>query len=203
MKARDWQQLLAVQARQGKALFTPTELANVSGVPRRILNVELTRLVKCGVLARYAQGLYGLPDRPVPLELLLGHLDPHAYVTGMYALMRQGFVTQVPAMVSCFTSRRHFNRLMETPDGRLEFVTVRPPIYRREAQGMARPEQALCDFVYLALRRGHDPAALLTFRRLNAFKPSRLARLLKRYPSTVGTCVWRILNAEGAPKPPG
>ena len=193
MKTRDWQKLLAAHAREGKTLFTPTELANLSGVPRRLLNVELSRLVKYGVLTRFAQGLYGLPGQTVPPERLLGNLDPHAYVTGHYALLRHGVVTQAPSAVTGFTSRRHFRRLIVTPAGQLEFVTVRPPVYRRDDRGMAGPEQALCDWVYLSRRRGHDPVGLLTFRRLSGFRPAVLARLLRRYPGTVAKTVQRIM----------
>jgi hypothetical protein len=113
------------------------------------------------------------------------NLDPHAYVTGTYALMRQGLVTQVPAAITCFTTRRHFRRELQTPAGRIEFVCVKPPIYRREVRAIAGPELALCDFVYIALRRGQNPAGLLTYRRLNSLKPSVLDRTVKRYPGTV------------------
>ena len=188
MKTRDWQKLFGEQSRLGKQLFTTTELANVSGTARRVINVEMARLVKYGVIQRYARGLYGLPEAVSP-EGLVSAIDPYAYMTGLYALMRHGLVTQVAAVVTCFTVRRHYHREWETPAGRIEFVCVKPPVYRREARGMAGPEQALCDFVYLALRRGTDPRSLATFRRLATLKPSRLSRVARRYPSTVARCV--------------
>ncbi|MFH0983245.1 MAG: hypothetical protein V2A79_17130 [Planctomycetota bacterium] len=188
MKTRDWQKLFGEQSRLGKQLFTTTELANATGTPRRVINVEMVRLVRYGVVNRYARGLYGLPEN-VSLEKLVAALDPYAYVTGMYALVRHGLVTQVPAVVTCFTVRRHYHREWETPAGRIEFVCVKPPVYRREVEGTAGPEQALCDFVYLALRRGTDPRSLATFRRLTTLKPSLLSRVVKRYPSTVARCV--------------
>lgn len=194
MKTREWQSLFAAQAKLGKMVFTPTELANASGVPRRNLNVELTRLVKYGTVVRYAKGLYGPFGSIVPLELLLPHLDPHAYITGLYALMKQGAVTQVPVTITCFTSRRHFSRDIQTPAGRIEFVCVKQPIYRREERFLAGPELALCDFAYIALRRGQDPAGLATFRRLNSLRRSVLARIMKRYPGTVRRCITDLLK---------
>jgi hypothetical protein len=194
MKTREWQNLFAAQAKLGKVVFTPTELSNASGVPRQSLNVELTRLVKYGAAIRYAKGLYGPFGSLVPLELLLPHLDPHAYITGLFALMKHGVVTQVPVAITCFTSRRHFSRDLQTPAGRLEFVCVKPPIYRREERSLAGPELALCDFAYLALRRGQDPAGLATFRRLNTLKRSVLTRIMKRYPVTVRQCVTDLLK---------
>lgn len=184
MKARDWQKLFSEQARLGKHLFTTTELANAAGLPRRVVNVEMTRLVAYGLVQRYARGLYGLPGS-VTLEQLVSHVDPCAYITGAYALMRHGLVTQVPAVITVFSPRRHSRREVPTPEGRIEFVCVRPPIYQGRAQHVAGPESALLDFVYLALRRGMDPGGLVTFRKLGSLKKSVLARTAKRYPATV------------------
>ena len=189
MNTRRWQNLLAEQARLGKVLFTLTELANAAGVPGHIVNVEMTRLVKYGVAVRYAKGLYGLAGSLVLPDQLVPFMDPHAYITGAYALMKHGVVTQAPTVITCFTSRRHYRREMQTPVGRIEFVCVKPPIYRREVRTVAGPELAICDFVYMALRRGMEPTALLTFRRLQHLSNSVLARSVKQYPATVGPCI--------------
>jgi hypothetical protein len=185
MKTREWQSLFSAQAGLGKTLFTLTELANASGAPRRIVNVEMARLVKYGVVVRHAKGLYGLAGTNVPLETLLRGLDPHAYVTGAYALMRRGLVTQAPTVITAFTTRRHSRTDVQTPDGRIEFVCVTPPMYRREVIFIAGPELALCDYVYIARRRGMNPAALVTLRHLWDLKKPLLMRILKRYPDTV------------------
>ncbi len=185
MKTRKWQDLLSEQARLGKAIFTLTELANAAGVPRRIVNVEMARLVKYGVTVRHAKGLYGLSGHIVLPEQLLACMDPHGYITGAYVLMQHGFVTQVPTVITAFTTRRHYRREIETPVGRIEFVCVKPPIYRPEVRTLAGPELALCDFVYMNLRRGRNPESILTFRRLKHLKRAELWRAVKRYPSTV------------------
>jgi hypothetical protein len=185
MKTREWQKLLGEQAKVGKTLFTLTELANASGAPRRVINVEMARLVKYGVVVRHAKGLYGLAGASVPLEALLNALDPHAYVTGAYALMRHGFVTQVPAAIEAFTTRRHSRTDVQTPAGRIEFVCVTAPIYRREVKFVAGSELALCDYVYIARRRGMNPATLVTLRHVRDLKKPLLMRTLKRYPATV------------------
>lgn len=194
MKMREWQKLFSEQARLGKSLFTVTELANASGAPRPVVAVEMARLVKYGVVARYAQGLYGLAGTVVPAEKLLHSRDPHAYITGAYALMQHGLITQVPTVITAFSSHRHTRREIPTPAGRIEFVCVKPPVYRREVMSMAGPELALCDFVYLARRRGMDPAALATFRRLKKLRRAVLARAAKRYPSTVKRCVSALVS---------
>jgi len=196
VKAREWRNLFVGQARLGKVLFTFTELANASGVRGGRLNVELSRLVKYGVVVRHAKGIYGVADGVVSAEQLLASLDPCAYLTGAYVLVQEGLVTQVPSVITCFTARRHFRREIQTPAGRMEFVCVKPPIYRGDVGSRACAEQALCDWVYLALRRGQSPAGMLTFRRLDHLRRSILNRVLRRYPETVRRAVGALLEKK-------
>ena len=197
MKALDWMRFLEAQYRQhGKSLFRVAELANVAGRDAHALNIELARLMKMGVIARYATGVYGLPGRATP-EQLVPILDDGAYLTGAYALYRHNRITQTPTEITCFTNRRH-NRSRErtTPFGRLVFVRVVATIYSKPANGvLAPPEQALSDFVQLARRQGLDPSAIVTFRGLSNLSQRRLSLILKRYPPTVGRQVRQILSA--------
>ena len=136
MKASVWQRFFEEQ-RDGhqKVLFTVTELANVAGVSRTALNVELTRLRRRDVLAKYAHGLYGLPGA-VTAETLVPAIDSHAYITGHYALYQHQLVTQVPTRITCFTDRRSPRaRQRETPVGRLVFVVVRTAVYAPVVEG--------------------------------------------------------------------
>ena len=133
-----------------------TELANVAGVSRTALNVELARLRRQEIIAKYAHGLYGLPDAVSP-QALVSAIDSHAYITGHYALYGYGLLTQVPVTITCFTDRRSLPaRERATPVGRLVFVCVRSRVYFLPSAGaIAPPAQALCDYVYLSRRRGH------------------------------------------------
>ena len=195
MKTLDWMRYLETQHRQhGKTLFRVAELANVAGRAPHALNVELGRLLRKGVMARYATGVYGLPGRATP-ETLVSALDAGAYITGACALHRHNLITQSPLEITCFTNRRHNrSRARATPFGRLVFVRVAPAIYCKPAGGMlAPPAQAFCDFVHLASRQGLDPATLVTFRGLARMSGSRLSAVLKRYPPTVGKRVQELL----------
>ena len=189
MKTLEWMRFLETQDRQhGKALFRVAELANVAGRDAHALNVELGRLVQKGVMVRYATGVYGLPDRATP-EQLVTVLDDGAYITGAFALHRHNLVTQAPTEITCFTNRRHSqSRVRVTPFGRLVFVRVVPRIYSMPSKGaLAPPEQAICDFVHLTLRQGLNPCALETFRDMARVSPRLLATLSKRY----SPMVWR------------
>ena len=99
MKGNAWRKFLEEQrGRHGKVLFTVTELANAAGVSRTALNVELARLRRQEIIAKYAHGLYGLPDAVSP-QALVSAIDSHAYITGHYALYEYGLLTQVSTTI--------------------------------------------------------------------------------------------------------
>jgi len=187
MKALDWLRYLERQwLDHGKVLYRVTELSNVARRHPHAMNVELARLVKRKVIARYANGVYGLPGA-ARAEDLVTALDPGAYITGHYALHRQNFVTQRPSEITCFTNRRHNrSKKRETPLGRINFVCVNPNVYAKPAEGtLAPPEQALCDFVHVLELQGLDPRTVVTFRNLSRVRRSALAKLATNYPPAV------------------
>ena len=195
MKAREWQRFFESQLRlESKKVFGVTELGNVAGVSSHALNVELDRLVKRGIIVRYARGKYGLPNAVAPEELL-PTLDTGAYITGMYALHRHNLVTQVPVEITCFTNRRHNqSRVRETPLGRFIFTCVNKRIYSPpEKDVITSPEQALCDFVYLACRRSIVPESQVTFRQLEGLDISLVCELSKRYTRSIVKKMYEIL----------
>lgn len=195
MKALAWHKFLEEQrARHGKVLFTVTELANVAGVSRAALNVELTRLRQQEIIVRYAHGLYGLPGVVSP-QVLVSAIDSHAYLTGHFALHAQHLVTQMPVALTCFTDRRSPQaRERITPVGRLVFVCVRSSVYCLPPEGaLAPPGQALCDYVYLSRRSGTVPEALVTLRNVARIGRADFAGILTRYPTSVQKHVERLL----------
>jgi hypothetical protein len=194
MKTLDWQNFFAEQRDvHGKVVFAVAELANAAQTTLHVVNTELGRLVRRGIIQRYAQGRYG-PSQGVAPEALLPVVDPGAYLTGFYALFRHHLVTQVPTEVTCFTHRRH-NRKSDriTPAGKLRFICVPASVYAKPAdQVIAPPEQALCDFAWLNLRDGIEPQSLVTFQNLDRLSRRRLNKTLRRYPEKVWTTVGRI-----------
>lgn len=195
MKAVEWVRFLADQRkRHGKAVFTVTELANVADASPAVINVELGRLVRRGVICRWVPGRYGLPDG-VTAEELVTAIDADAYVTGACALAHHGLITQVPRQIDCFTRRRHNrSRQRQTPFGTLVFICVSPHIHAKPKEGgMAAPEQALCDLFYALHRRGLDPRSLYTFRKLDRLTIP--TGLLSRYPRTVQRSVKELLDS--------
>lgn len=194
MKTLEWQHFFAEQSAQhGKVVFSVAELANAARTTLHAVNTELGRLVRRGIIHRYAHGRYGLA-RGVDPEQILAAVDPGGYVTGFCSLYRHHLVTQVPTEVTCFTNRRH-NRKPDriTPAGRLRFVRVPAGLYAKPAKSIiTSAEQALCDFTWLNLRDSVDPQSLVTFQNLERLNSRRLQKALRRYPQPVQNTVGRI-----------
>jgi hypothetical protein len=200
MKAVEWVRFLTAQrAQYGKGVFTVAELANVADASPAVMNVQLGRLVRRGVIRRWVPGRYGLPDGVTAAELATA-IDAGAYVTGAHALACHGFITQVPHEIDCFTRRRHNRaRRRPTPLGTLVFVCVGPGIHHPPASGgLADAPQALCDLLFVQRRRGLDPRNLYTFRNLDRL--SIPPALLARYPRTVQQAVRSLLGSLPAPR---
>lgn len=198
MKTAKWQQFFEEQKKvHGKNLFTISELANVANTTTEVLNVELSRLRRRGIVERYARGTYG-PMHGVSPEDLVRYLDAKAYITGFFVLHRHQLVTQVPSKITCFTNRRHDrSRERTTPVGRYEFVCVNESVYAPPNDDvMTEPEQALFDFVYLMRRRGVDPQTVVTLRNLQKLRQSLLLHTAPRYPGTVRNQVSHILQDD-------
>ena len=198
MRAIEWQQFFQEQRdKHGKAVFTITELANVSSLDPRSLKAALQRLVEYGVIQRYTKGRYGLSGA-ASIEDLIPSLDPAGYVTGMYALYRHQLIAQAPVEISCFTNRRHNrSRVRATPFGRIVFVCVAASIYRYpEEDVIASPEQSLCDFVYLCRRHGIVPSDIASFRNMDRLNTDQLQTYLKRYPASVDREIERLLESQ-------
>jgi len=198
MRAVEWVRFLTAQRDQhGKGVFSVAELANVADTTPAVLNVQLGRLVRQGLIRRWVPGRYGLPGG-VTAEELAAAIDADAYVTGAYALAQQGFITQQPREIDCFTRRRHNrSRRRTTPLGTLTFVCVNSRIHDLPSGGgIAPPAQAVCDLVYLLRRRGLEAGSLHTFRKLEqvVFPPAVLAR----YPQTVQRAVSSLVARAAA-----
>ena len=187
MKTLEWVSLFAEQRKlHGKVIFSVAELANAARTSLHAVNTELGRLLRHGLIARYAHGRYG-PVEGVAPEDLLPALDPGAYITGFYALFRHHLVTQAPTEVTCFTNRRHNRRPDRiNPAGMLRFICVPGRVYSKPPEGALAPaEQALCDFAWLSVRAGIEPQSLATFRNLHTLSRRRLDQVLRRYPEKV------------------
>ena len=196
MRAIEWQRCLESQRElYGKTILSLPELCHLSGTHNLLsMKVQVSRLVKAGVLQRCAIGKYALPGAADP-ETLLPYLDSGAYMTGLYALSRHNMITQVPTEITCFTNRRHnLSRVRQTAVGVFRFICASPRIYSRPQEGvLASPEQAICDWVLSLRHQGLVPSGQVTLRLSGKLKLNQLKKHLQRYPATVRQDVLGLL----------
>jgi hypothetical protein len=200
MKAIDWLKAFQKQHDEhGKAVYTLTELANMASQDTRSVIMSVSRLVKRGVLQRYANGRYGMKDYVRAEDLVLS-IDSAAYMTGMVALYRHQLITQAPSEITCFTNHRHNkSRVRSTPLGRIVFVCVAGSVYSYPRENvLVSPEQALCDYVYLCRKRGVRPSDIVTFRNLHRLNSDELGVRLKNYPDTARREIEQLILLQAA-----
>jgi hypothetical protein len=195
MTTVQWIRFLEDQKRQGKSVFTLTELAHAAGSSLAVARVTAHRLAVRGVLDRVGHGRYALPNTLSVVDTVRA-MDSGAYVTAEGALYLHGMATQVPQSWTCFTNKRHGrSRVRSSASGRITFVCVIPRIYRRpDDAALAPPEQALCDFVHVAMRSGVTPESLLTLRHLERLNPKLLRATAKRYGERVEVHVLHLVD---------
>ncbi len=187
MKMLQWLRLFE---EAGQRLLSVAELAKGAGETPHRTNAELGRLVKRGLIARYARGHYGRSGG-VSLEELATAIDPGAYITGLYALFRRGMVAEAPKEATCFTKRRQRVRTNRvTPAGRLRFVRVPAQIYcRPKGEALAPAAQALCELAWLTVREGGEVRPLVPFEELRRVGPATYGRTVRRYSARVRKAV--------------
>ncbi len=187
MRMIEWSKTLEQQRRDyGKTVFSVTELANISGLSPRSLNMALQRLIKYGVLQRYSTGRYGLPGGS-RAEDIVPSLDSLAYITGLYVLYDQQVITQKQRQITCFTRRRHNRgRVRETACGKIVFMCVATAVYAPPLDSVtASLEQAFCDALYICRKRGVRISELVTFRNLDRVDKVMVNEMLYKYPVSV------------------
>ncbi len=110
----------------GKVFFTVTELAKVAGASSRVMNVELSRLIRRGVMQRFTHGRYGSSDPASPMELVSA-LDSSAYITGFYALhLHDGTIAGIPTIVFHVSSSREAKKYSRIFHFRFFILDLRP-----------------------------------------------------------------------------
>jgi hypothetical protein len=151
-------------------------------------SIFLGRAVKKGWIHRLSKGSYintFLKGWPL-VEEVGCFLRAPAYVTGEWALHKQGLLLQVPQTCTIITLQSSVgqSRSLEYRGVTLEFSRIAPALFfgftREERYDLATPEKALLDLLYL---RG-----LVPFRdelELGGLNAEKLRAFSKKFPKTV------------------
>ena len=144
--------------------FTTRSFAVATGKRFDSASRMLGRLAGRGVLVRVTRGVWTQTGHPAftphaATGLLLG--AETGYVSLISALHRHGILSQIPGAIHIATTGH--GRVLDSPIGRYEFFQFRPAMMAEGIDlslteppyGIATPEKAVLDTLYIATRRGN------------------------------------------------
>jgi predicted transcriptional regulator of viral defense system len=147
--------------RLSRPVLTTREAAVAWGTTLANATRTLTRLAKSGLVVRIRQGIWQMGREPADPTFVLPVLtNPFpSYVSGWSALSRHGMIEQIPRAVFAVSLDRP--KTVDTELGKFQIHHLHPDLFGGfEGEtgiraGIARPEKALFDTVYLfSVRQG-------------------------------------------------
>ena len=149
MKVDEW--LGFFKQHKEKKLFSLSDLAQLTGEDKSSLSVQLTRLVKAGVISRAAQVWYENPFTPPSFEEVAMVIRYPSYLSMEYALSKHGFLSQAVYTLTLVTTKLPYT--YKTDQMVYEYHQISRSLfwgYQQEGTVLtAEPEKALLDIIYL------------------------------------------------------
>jgi hypothetical protein len=151
------------------AIFSTRQFAALCDMRVDAASRSLARLAAGTGIARVTRGLWCQPAHPrfspyalVPFLLA----NEHGYVSFLSAMHLHGLISQIPGSIQVATTGH--SRELRSSIGRFEFMQVKPQMMTagiqasdtEPAYGIASPEKALLDTLYIATRKGRRFARL-------------------------------------------
>lgn len=156
MKVDEW--LRFFKQHREKSLFSLSDLLLLTDESKPSLKVQLTRLVKGGVVTRAVKGWYENPfNTPTPEQIAMVLRYP-SYISLEYALAKQGILSQRTHTLTLVTTKLPYT--YSTSTNEYEYHQIKPELfsgYRREGKFLiAEPEKALIDLIYIRSVHGNE-----------------------------------------------
>ncbi len=167
------------------SLFHVNDLALMMGKKKSVLRVELTRLVKRGIIQSIAKGYYSNPFNPPSTDRIAMTLKKPSYISMETALNRQGILPQTVYMYTLITTGMTYT--FKTLDCSYEYHHIQNDYYfgfQANSKGIyfADPEKALLDLIYLRFKGGNAQEKLTVRSLLDDMEHSLLRKsYLKKY----------------------
>ena len=144
-----WIDLKEVLRSYSKPVFTPTQVANLSGIKRESATRLLRRHAAMGRIKTVERGKYTLPDTDI--NSIGTCLVSPSYLSFLSALSFHGLTTQIPLSVQVVTTRRKKEITFENTT--IEFITFPSNMifgYERVDENLfvASKEKTVLDIVY-------------------------------------------------------
>jgi len=169
-------------------VLTTRDAAVVWGTTLPTAVRTLTRLAKSGLVVKIRQGIWQLGREPADPTFVLPVLtNPYpSYVSGWNALSQHGMIEQIPRGIFAVSLDRP--KIVDTEVGQFEIHHLHPDLFGGfEGEtgiraGIARPEKALFDTVYLfSVRQGR--VTLPELELPEDFDTAELQRWIESIPS--------------------
>ena len=199
-KPLDWTKVLSSEARLTDVVQVGA-IASKYGLPLPTVWQALSRLANRSLVSRVAKGIYtNKLVRDSAPEDFIKLLRPNSYVSLESALSHWGLSTQSSVALTCVTTGKP--KEYRTPEFTIIFRTISKRLYwgfiekqtRYSKYGIAEPEKALLDWIYLTLQAGLKPS--LDEIEFKSIDKQKLAKYAVKYPGTVRNTLMHSLAFE-------
>ena len=141
-----------------KKLFSLSDLAQLTGISKSVLSVQLTRLIKAKVINRAAQVWYENPFNTPSNEEISMVIRYPAYISMEYALSKHGILSQSAYTITLITTKLPY--VYKTKQTIYEYHQIGKSLfwgYKKEGVVLtAEPEKALLDLIYIRHTRSKE-----------------------------------------------
>ncbi|HEC87730.1 MAG TPA: hypothetical protein ENI52_00255, partial [Thermoplasmata archaeon] len=149
MKVDEWFEFF--KKYKEKKLFSFTDILQLTGGDKPKIYVELSRLVKSGIVNRVAKNWYENPFSPPSKEEIAMVLRYPSYLSMEYSLSKQGILSQMVYTLTLVTTKLPYT--YKTSKAVYEYHQINKNLfwgYKREGNILsAEPEKALLDLIYI------------------------------------------------------
>lgn len=156
MKSDEW--LRFFKQHKDKKLFSLSDLSQLTEEDKSSLSVQLTRLVKAGLVKRVAYRWYENPFAHPTLEEISMILRYPSYLSMEYALSRQEILSQAVYTLTLITTKLPYT--YKTEDATYEYHQIHKTLfwgYKMEGSvNVAEPEKAFLDLIYIRYAKNRN-----------------------------------------------
>lgn len=154
MKLEEWMEFF--RGHRDKKLFSTSDLRTLTGEERSSMSVQLSRLVRSGLVAHPVRGWYVNPYKAPTDEELAMVIRIPSYLSMEYALSRHDILSQRVHSLTLVTTRLPYT--YDTDERIFEYHQIKRPLFwgysTQNGIQIADPEKALLDLIYIGVVRG-------------------------------------------------
>lgn len=156
MKRDEW--LAFFRQHHSKKFFSLPDIVLLSGDRKALVSVQLSRLVKSGIVERPVRGWYANPFTQSTADELAMVIRHPSYISMEYALSKQGILSQNVFTITLVTTRLPY--IYRTDETTLEYHQIKRTLFwgyeSQDTVLIAEPEKALLDLIYIRYTCGKD-----------------------------------------------